>query len=202
MQTSQNQQKGGLLFSLAKLIDEKRADFGKALSSCFVQDPWFGPLAFSLVATLLFYYPSIRNGSRDADFLYGGNGIGFYGPYLVDLKYLLPRCNFVALDFSHFNASADFFTSHLLFVACVLCNSPETKFQVAGRILIPALPSHSFFACPTATAITIELTRGLSDENLFTRDCGMGQERRLLNFCHPVPMPGSIRKTIRLSSRP
>ena len=121
-------------------MNNKGVSFGKALSSCFVRAPWFGPLAFP---------PRI------------------YSSWRACFTILLRR-----------------------------------NFWLLVGFIIPALPSQSFFACSTATAIMIELTRGLSEENLFTRDCGMGEERRLLNFCYPVPMPGSIRKSIRLWSRP
>ena len=179
-----------------------------ALNSCVVRAPWSGPLAFSLLATVLFYYPSIRNGSRDAGFLYGGDVIGFYWPYIVKLQYLLSQLNFFALDFTCFNGSADFFPWHLLFVWWVLCNSPETTFQDAGRILVPSLSRHSFFACSTATAMTIEPTQGLTEENLFTTVYGMGSGGLPLNRYYGIPMPDKIRKAIsirqliRLSSRP
>jgi len=111
-------------------------------------------LAFALLMTLVFYYPSFRNGSRDAGFLYGGDVIGFYWPYLAKLQHLLSRHQFVALDFGQFNASADFFLAanffpcHPLFVVWALGSSPETTtFQSAGRILVLALAIHSFIAC-------------------------------------------------------
>jgi hypothetical protein len=203
MQTSQNQQNDGLLLSLARFIGKKRAGLGKAFSSCFVLAPWFGPTAFSLLATFLFYYPSIRNGSQDAGFLYGGDVIGFYWPYLAKLQYLLSRHHFVALDFGQFNASSDFFLTanffpcHPLFVLWALCSSPETTtFQEAGRILALGLAIHSFIACSTATAMTIEPTQGLTEENLFTTVCGMGAERLPLNRYYGIPMPDKIRKAI------
>lgn len=109
---------------------------------------------FSLVMTTIFYFPSLRNGSRDAGFLYGGDVLGFYWPYLAKLQHLLSRHHFVALDFGQFNASADFFLAanffpcHPLFVVWSLCSSPEsTTFQAAGRILVWALALHSFIAC-------------------------------------------------------
>jgi hypothetical protein len=113
-----------------------------------------GGFAFALLLTLIFYYPSLRDGSSDAGFLYGGDVIGFYWPYLAKLQYLLSQHHFVALDFGQFNASADFFLAanffpcHPLFVVWALFSSPETTtFQDAGRILVLALALHSFVAC-------------------------------------------------------
>ena len=127
---------------------------GKVLNAWFLRGRFFGPFAFSLLATFLFYYPSIRNGSQDAGFLYGGDVIGFYWPYLAKLQYLLSRHHFVALDFGQFNASSDFFLAanffpcHPLFVVWALCSSPETTtFSAAGRILVLALAIHTFIAC-------------------------------------------------------
>lgn len=109
---------------------------------------------FALLMTTIFYYPSFRNGCRDAGFLYGGDVIGFYWPYLAKLQHLLSRHQFVALDFGQFNASADFFLAanffpcHPLFVVWALCSSPETTaLQDVGRVLVLALALHSFVAC-------------------------------------------------------
>jgi hypothetical protein len=109
---------------------------------------------FALSMTLLFYYPSLRNGSRDAGFLYGGDVLGFYWPYLAKLHALLSRHQFVALDFSQFNANADFFLAanffncHPLFVLWSLCTSPENvTFQATGQMLVLALALHSFISC-------------------------------------------------------
>jgi len=114
----------------------------------------YSGFAFAFLMTLIFYFPSLRNGSRDAGLLYGGDVIGFYWPYLAKLQYLLSRHHFVALDFGQFNASADFFLAanffpcHPLFVVWALFSSPETTtFQDAGRILVLALALHSFVAC-------------------------------------------------------
>jgi len=135
MQISQNQQKKvGLLFSLARLIDEKRADLGKAFGDCFLPSRLFGPFTFPLLATFLFYYPSIRNGSRDAGSPYGGDLIGFYWPYLSKLQYLLSWYDFVVFDFIHFSASAIIFPLRLLLVGWLLCSPLESNtIQVVGH---------------------------------------------------------------------
>ena len=127
---------------------------GKVAEFCVTRLQQSSELVFALVMTAIFYFPSLRNGSRDAGFLYGGDVLGFYWPYLAKLQHLLSRHHFVALDFSQFNASADFFLAanffpcHPLFVIWSLCTSPETTtFQAAGRILVTALAIHSFIAC-------------------------------------------------------
>ena len=127
---------------------------GKAAAFCVTRLQQSSEFVFALVMTAIFYFPSLRNGSRDAGFLYGGDVLGFYWPCLAKLQSLLSRHQFVALDFSQFNASADFFLAanffacHPLFVIWSLCTSPETiTFQAAGRILVWALVIHTFIAC-------------------------------------------------------
>ena len=127
---------------------------GKVAEFCVTRLQQSSQFVFALVMTTIFYYPSLRNGSRDAGFLYGGDVLGFYWPYLAKLQHLLSRHHFVALDFGQFNASADFFLAanffpcHPLFLVWSLCSSPEaTTFQAAGRILVLALALHSFLAC-------------------------------------------------------
>ena len=138
---------------------EKRLDValdwaGKAAAFCVARLQQSSEFVFALVMTAIFYFPSLRNGSRDAGFLYGGDVLGFYWPYIAKLQSLLSRHHFVALDFGQFNASADFFLAanffpcHPLFVVWSLLSSPEaTTFQAAGRILVLALALHSFVAC-------------------------------------------------------
>jgi hypothetical protein len=82
---------------------------GKVTEFCVARLQQSSQFVFSLVMTTIFYCPSLRNGSRDAGFLYGGDVLGFYWPYIAKLQHLLSRHQFVALDFSQFNASADFF---------------------------------------------------------------------------------------------
>jgi hypothetical protein len=139
---------------------------GKAAAFCVARLQLSSEFVFALVMTTIFYYPSLRNGSRDAGFLYGGDVIGFYWPYLAKLQYLLSRRHFVALDFGQFNGSADFFLAanffpcHPLFVVWSLFSSPEaTTFQAAGRILVLALALHSFVACYFAVRLLTRFFR-------------------------------------------
>jgi hypothetical protein len=127
---------------------------GRAAAWCLQRILSYPALAFAILVTGVFYYPSLRNGCRDAGFLYGGDVLGFYWPYIAKLQSLLSRHHFVALDFGQFNASADFFLAanffpcHPLFVAWALCTRPEAAtFQEAGRILVWAVALHSFIAC-------------------------------------------------------
>jgi hypothetical protein len=135
-------------------VDGVLALVGQCVETSVARLRRFPGVIFALLMTTLFYYPSFRNGSRDAGFLYGGDVIGFYWPYLAKLQHLLSRHHFVALDFGQFNASADFFLAanffpcHPLFVLWALCSPVETTtFQAAGRILVAALALHSFVAC-------------------------------------------------------
>ena len=127
---------------------------GRITATCLAGLRDSAQLVFALVMTTVFYFPSLRNGSRDAGFLYGGDVLGFYWPYLAKLRHLLSRHQFVALDFGQFNASADFFLAanffpcHPLFVVWSLCSAPDAAtFQAAGRMLVLALAIHSFIAC-------------------------------------------------------
>ena len=143
-----------LMTDVQARVDTGLERAGKAVAWCVTRLQQSSELVFALFMTALFYFPSLRNGSRDAGFLYGGDVIGFYWPYIAKLQSLLSRHQFVALDFGQFNASADFFLAanffpcHPLFVVWSLCSSPEaTTFQAAGRILVLALAIHSFVAC-------------------------------------------------------
>jgi hypothetical protein len=139
---------------MRRRVDACLALAGRLVETGLAQLRRSAGFVFALLMTTIFYYPSFRNGCRDAGFLYGGDVIGFYWPYLAKLQHLLSRHQFVALDFGQFNASADFFLAanffpcHPLFVVWALGSSPETTtFQAAGRILVLALAIHSFIAC-------------------------------------------------------
>ena len=62
---------------------------GKAAASCITRLQHSSQFVFALLMTALFYFPSLRNGSRDAGFLYGGDVLGFYWPYIAKLQSLL-----------------------------------------------------------------------------------------------------------------
>lgn len=71
-------------------------------------------------------------------------------------------------------------------------------------ILDPISSSASVIACNTATAMSMEPSRGLTEENLLSTVIGMEQEKRwrlLLNLYHAVPMPGWLRSTITVFRR-
>ena len=76
---------------------------------------------------------------------------------------------------------------------------PQTLARLANPVREAISSSATLVACSTATAMTIEPSRGLSEENLLATVCGMDEEKRwrlLLNLYHAVPMPGWIRKAI------
>ncbi len=113
-------------------------------------------IVFALLVTAVFYTPSLRNGCRDAGYLFGGDVIDFHWPYVAKLQALLSRWQFTALDFGQFNASSDFYLAanffpfHPLFVGWALLSpSDGMTIDAAGRFLCYALAIHSCIACYT-----------------------------------------------------
>lgn len=111
-------------------------------------------LAFSIIATLLFYLPSLRHGSVDAGFLYGGDVLGYHLPAMIKTQSMLSSWHFTGIDVSQFNGSADWFVApnffgfHPLIVLYSLLSSPTpTAFQDVGRALVVILAVHTFIAC-------------------------------------------------------
>lgn len=109
---------------------------------------------FSLVMTIIFYLPSLKNGSINAGFLYTGDMLGWYLPALAKTHALLHLFNFTAIDYSTFNGSSDFFLSpnffayHPFVVIYSLLVSPEAaNVQQLGRFLVLLFAIHSFLAC-------------------------------------------------------
>jgi hypothetical protein len=76
---------------------------------------------------------------------------------------------------------------------------PQTLARLAHPVREAISSSATVVACSTATAMTIEPSRGLSEENLLATVSGMDEEKRwrlLLDLYHSVPMPGWIRKSL------
>jgi hypothetical protein len=116
--------------------------------------PRRGALWLSLLVTLLFYFPALRESARNAGFIYTGDVLGFYWPSLVKLHALLSNWNFDAVDFSLFNGSSDFFLTsnffgvHPWFVLHALLTpaAKVTQWHVA-KVLVIACAVHTFLAC-------------------------------------------------------
>lgn len=113
----------------------------------------FKDLALALSVTSIFYLTALKNGSRNAGFLYTGDVLGWYLPALAKTQSLLHSYNFTAIDFSTFNGSSDFFLGpnffpyHPLVILYSLLVSPEsTDFQRLGQIFVILMAVHSFFA--------------------------------------------------------
>jgi hypothetical protein len=71
-------------------------------------------------------------------------------------------------------------------------------------ILDPISSSASVVACGNATAMTMEPSRGLTEENLLSTVIGMEQEKRwrlLLNLYHAVPIPSWLRSAITVTRK-
>lgn len=109
--------------------------------------------AFAFTSTAIFYLPSLKNGSLDAGFLYGGDDLGWYLPALAKTHALFHSLNFTAIDFSTFNASSDFFLSPnffayhpLVIIYSLLVPAETTSLNELGHILVLLLAVHSFLA--------------------------------------------------------
>ncbi|PPD05149.1 MAG: hypothetical protein CTY29_02490 [Methylobacter sp.] len=129
-----------LLISLATLIPN------------FIHQNKF--IIFSLIFTLVFYWPSFGHGSTDAGFLYMGDNIGFYIPALFKAHALISSLNFTALDFSSFNGSSDFFLAANFFavhpalvIYALLVPFKFTNMHIAGQVLVIMCAIHSLIAC-------------------------------------------------------
>jgi hypothetical protein len=108
----------------------------------------------SLVITLIFFIPSLKNGGADAGFLYGGDVLGWYLPALAKTHSLIHAWNFTAIDFSTFNGSSDFFLSPnffayhpLVVVYCLLVPLDVNSITGIGFFLVLLMAFHSFLAC-------------------------------------------------------
>jgi hypothetical protein len=109
--------------------------------------------AFAFLMTAIFYLPSLKDGSINAGFLYGGDNLGWYWPALEKTHTLLHSFNFTAIDFSSFNASSDFFLSAnffayhpLVIIYSLLVPAETTSLQESGHFLVLLLAVHSFLA--------------------------------------------------------
>lgn len=149
-----NESAQGFRFRPAVLLSRAETAFGRAFTTVADAAVTHRELTFAVVMTLLFYLPSLRNSSNDAGFLYTGDILGFYWPALVKLHSLLSSFHFTALDFSSYNASADFFLTpnffgvHPVFVIYSLLSAGwRTTITDIGHLLVVALALHSLVSC-------------------------------------------------------
>lgn len=66
---------------------------------------------FSFGLCLLFFYPCIRGRGTTGSFLFSPDSLSWYFPSFAKSHALLSRGHFVALDYTAFNGSVDFFLS-------------------------------------------------------------------------------------------
>lgn len=106
----------------------------------------------SLLATIVFYYQMLVKGGADAGFLYTGDVLGYFWPGLAKLHQLFWQHDFIALDFSSYNASSAFLLTANLFnvhpfvvIPALVVPAPLTFLQT-GYWLVLILVLHSFIA--------------------------------------------------------
>jgi len=76
---------------------------------------------------------------------------------------------------------------------------PQTLARLAHPVKEAISSSALVVSCTTATAMNMEPSRGLNEDNMLSTVIGMEQEKRwrlLLNLYHSAPMPGWVRKSV------
>lgn len=119
-------------------------------------------LLFSLLMAVVFYFPSLRNLSVDAGFLYTGDLLGWYLPALMKTHTLLHALHFSAIDYSTFGASSDFFLSPNFFayhpvvvLASIFVSPDKLSLQHYGHFLVLLYVFHTFLACYFSTKLFV-----------------------------------------------
>ncbi len=109
---------------------------------------------FSLMMSLVFYFPSLMLGSDNAGFLYMGDNIGFYLPALAKAHSLISSLNFTAIDFSSYNGSSDFFLAPNFFavhpmvvIYSILVPFNTSSMSALAQFFVFMCAAHSFIAC-------------------------------------------------------
>ena len=113
---------------------------------------------FAVFATLLFYAPALASRGSHAGFLYSGDVLGWYLPSLAKTHQLISAHHFIALDFSRYNGSSDFYLTpaffyfHPLVVAYGLLapDSWATMGGLAMALLLMSVVNHFIAAYYTA----------------------------------------------------
>jgi hypothetical protein len=107
----------------------------------------------ALVAAVVVNFPALRAGSKSAGYLFTGDVLGLYWPSLYKVRNLIAHGHFTAIDFSHFNGSADFFLTpniYSVYPPFVLYSVLSIPFNVLaddiGRLLTWILALNFFLA--------------------------------------------------------
>jgi len=118
---------------------------------------------FSILLTVIFYLPALKNASVDAGFLYTGDVLGWYLPALIKTHSLLHHFEFSAIDYSAFNGSSDFFLSpnffayHPAVVIYSLIFTPNSaNLTQYGHFLVLLYALHTFAACYFALKLSAD----------------------------------------------
>lgn len=128
--------------------------FFTAVTASFALIKRNGEFALAFIMTATFYFPALKNGSVDAGFLYMGDPIGFYWPVLAKMHTLISSLNLMAIDFSSFNGSSDYFLATnsygyhpMIMIYSLLVPANTTTLKDLGHFLVWMLALHSFLAC-------------------------------------------------------
>jgi F5/8 type C domain len=119
---------------------------------------------FSIITTLLFFYPQIRSGAINSGILYSGDVLGFYIPAIIKAHALIHTGSFAgAINYSLFNGGSEFYLSPnffsyhpLLISALVLTPMSFMTLHFAGLILIVLLALCSYWALYYSIKLLIE----------------------------------------------
>lgn len=108
----------------------------------------------SFTVSLVFFFPSLKDGSINAGILYTGDNLAYYLPALIKTHAFLSKHHFSAIDYSLFNGSSDFFLNANFFplhpivvLHSLLVPFKTITLQTTGRLLVLMLGFHTFLAC-------------------------------------------------------
>jgi hypothetical protein len=144
----------GQLFRIKRVTDSAAGISARSAIALFAMVARRKTFFLAVLATLLFYLPSLQNSSVNAGFLYSGDVMGFYWPSLAKAHALMSNWHFTGIDFSLFNGSSDFFLTsnffgvHPFFVIySLLTSSQATTLRDVAQAMVVALALHSFISC-------------------------------------------------------
>ena len=107
-------------------------------------------LLTSIFITTIFCFPSLIQESRHAGFLYTGDIIGYYWPFLERINELLGAFTFTGIDIGHFNGSSELFLTsnvysiHPIFSLYSILPLPKPSHQQLGNIIVWVIAFHFF----------------------------------------------------------
>ncbi len=109
---------------------------------------------FSLFWTLLFFFPSLRDHSHNAGFMFTGDILGFYWPSTIKLQSLISQFHFNAIDIHSFNGSSDFYVTPnffgvhpMLVVYSLLARFTKPDGDAVRHAMVVVMAIEAFLAC-------------------------------------------------------